>query len=437
MQATGGFERRRPIKGYMKKSFAPSGKVLNTPDAEREARFFELFDSFIDLERNTGRKYSDDEYSLRGIRFLAELSGHPEKQQRILHIAGTKGKGSTAIFLSSLLRSAGRHCGAFTSPHLLTVRERFLLDSRPVSYDLLFSEADKLLEDVKASDLNPTFFELMTILALRLFRRDSCDFTILETGIGGRRDCTNFVDHPECVIITSISRDHMALLGDSIREIAYQKAGIIKRGVPVVCAPQPFPEAFEVIQHTAACMDCPFTAVQDVAIDARDWGLANAPDFLKENFATALAACQTLDIEPDARKLELVWPPGRFEQISDSPLVVIDGAHNANSAARLREAVQVRWPDRKFTVVLGVAEGKDSLDILREMAAMGGEIILTNPRPPKKSDLERLVVCAEAEGIACQIIPEIRHHNDLPAERPLLFTGSFFTATIGRELFGC
>lgn len=404
---------------------------------ELEERFFALFDPFIDLERNTGRKYTDSEYSLDGIRELADLTGHPENKQRIIHIAGTKGKGSTAAFLAALLQSAGYSSGAFASPHLSTVRERFLLNGKPVGYDLLLGEAQKLLRLVTEHGLNPTFFELMTILALMICQKVACQWTILETGIGGRLDCTNFIADPACVIITPISRDHTALLGESIREIAREKAGIIKPETPVICAPQPYPEAVDVLRRTADNASCRFIHVEAKPQNLRPWGLRDVPLFMQENFRTALTACKTLHITPSARNFQPVWPRGRCEKICDSPLVVIDAAHNADSARRLREAITAQWPDMRFTVILGVVKGKDTQGIVKELGdILRGRLVLTNPRPPKASGLDELTLAVTAAGFEYQVCPDIHSRADLPPANAYLFVGSFFTATIGDELFG-
>ena len=410
---------------------------MNKNRPELEKRFFALFDPFIDLERNTGRKYTDSEYSLDGIHELADVTGHPENKQRIIHIAGTKGKGSTATFLAALLQSAGYSSGAFTSPHLSTVRERFLLNGKPVSYDFLLDEAQKLLRVVTEHGLNPTFFELMTILALMMFQEVECQWTILETGIGGRLDCTNFIDDPACVIITPISLDHTALLGESIGEIAREKAGIIKPRAPVICASQPYSEAEAVLRRTADNAGCRFIPVEATPQNLSPWGLRDVPLFMQENFQVALTACMTLDIAPSARNFQPVWPRGRCEKICDLPLVVIDVAHNADSARRLRGAITAQWPDERFTVILGVVKGKDTKGIVTELGDILREsLVLTNPRPPKASGLDELSQAVAAAGFEYQVCPEIHSRADLPPADAYLFAGSFFTARIGDELFG-
>lgn len=401
-----------------------------------EAAFFDMFAAYLDLEQSTGRKYGHGEYTLSRMHALAALAGHPEQRfaGRLIHVAGTKGKGATCLYTSALLLAAGVRVGTFMSPHLATVRERFRLDTRLISYEQLLPAARRFEGKVRAGGLGPTFFELMTVLGLQIFADAGCDWVVLETGIGGLLDSTNYVPQPACCVITSVSYDHTQLLGDTIAAIAGQKAGIIKPGVPVVCARQPYPAAGQVIRRVADEKAAPFHSAPDVT-ELRDWGMGTLPAFLAEDFAAALAACRIVGLEPSA---EAYQPPelrARCELIRRSPLVIIDAAHNADSAQRLAEAVEQLYHGADFVIVLGVVAGKDTTGIFEQLRRIGNDFVLTNPRSAKGSELDTLIALAKRHASTYTVVPEIVCTADLPGDRNLLFTGSFFTALIGEDLF--
>lgn len=404
-------------------------------DPLREAEFFALFRDYYDLERNTGRHYGQGEYTLERMDALARLAGHPEQRLRLVHVAGTKGKGSTCYFAAALLHAAGIRCGTYTSPHLRTVRERFQIDGQWVDYDLLLREGQDFRDTLRSSGMQPTLFEIMTVLALRIFARQECTWAVVETGIGGLLDATNYF-LPEACAITAVSLDHTQLLGSTIAEIAAQKAGIIKPGVPVVCGRQPYSEAERIIRDTAARLRAPvFTPVANAALDA--WPVAALPDFLRENFCSALRIAETLGLSPLPAVFHLPSLPARFECLRRVPPLVIDAAHNADSAARLAASLAQAWPGTAFTTVLGITAGKDVEGIFRALVPVTGEFILTHPRTRDKgSELPHLQDLALAAGVRYRVIEEISDARQLPGDAALLFTGSFFTALIGDALFG-
>jgi dihydrofolate synthase/folylpolyglutamate synthase len=404
-------------------------------DPRSEQEFFAIFQDYFNLETNTARRYTSGEYSLERMQPIAAAAGHPERELRIVHIAGTKGKGSTTHFVAALLASAGRSCGTFTSPHLVTVRERFQVNNRLLPYDEIIKAARKLEARLRQQQLEPSLFEIMTVLALRIFAEHQCEFAVLETGIGGTLDSTNYIPDPVCCAITSVSLDHTQLLGESVEEIASQKAGIIKAGVPVIIARQPFSQAERVLKEAAASRQAPVLQPAGEA-ELASWPVQHLPAFLQDNFRTALAICQRLALKPDPAKFEMPALRGRCECLRKDPLVIIDSAHNADSADKLVDSLILRYPQTRFTVVLGVVRGKDTAGIMKALARLQADFILTNPCVPHKgSELDTLVKLADSLGCRYLVIPEIGSLRQLPETTPLLFTGSFFTALIGARLF--
>ncbi|MBT3378659.1 MAG: hypothetical protein HN742_33270 [Lentisphaerae bacterium] len=401
---------------------------------EQEDAFFAIFRDYYNSERAPVQTHHTIPYSLERMGPLFELAGRPEQTLRVVHVAGTKGKGSTCHFVSALLNAADRRNGVFASPHLATVRERFQLDGRLIPYDVLLEHAATWEQLVRQAGLTPSLFEIMTVLALRIFAAEGCEFAVMETGIGGRLDATNYVPRPECCVITAVSFDHTDLLGDTIAEIAAEKAGIIKTGVPVVCGRQPFPEARAVIEATAKTRRT--SLVESCGNDElASWPVRDLPTFLTWNFAAALAACKVVGVTPDPRRFYLPQLRARFETISQDPLVILDAAHNSDSAVILADTLRQYFPTTLFTIVLGVVQGKDARGILTALASLEMPFVLTSPRSPRPSALDELVSAAAGLGVDYSICPEIGSPADLPQDSPLLFTGSFFTAVIGETLF--
>lgn len=404
-------------------------------DEAREAAFFELFREYYDLEKNVQQQHNPENYTLDRMLPLAEAAGHPERKLKFIHVAGTKGKGSTSYYLAALLNAAGKHCGCFTSPHLDTLRERFQIDGQLASYDDLTATALRLLPEVRRRGLTPSLFELFTVLAMQLFADSGAEYVVLETGIGGTLDATNFIPNKCAAVITPVSFDHIALLGHRIEEIAAQKAGIILAGAPAIISKQPYPAAEAVLTKRAHALNAPVIRPDaDDESAAQQWLPATTPDFLKDNFAAAFSTLRAIGIEP---RREAFTPPvlrARFELRRSDPPVVIDAAHNGDSARRLAEAVISRWPGRHFAVVLGVVPGKDISSIIEGLKPLDAEYILTDPDTPRGSALNELQRAAAAAGLKIRaVIPKLTR-SDLPAEMPLLFTGSFFTALIAEKL---
>ncbi|MCU0789293.1 MAG: bifunctional folylpolyglutamate synthase/dihydrofolate synthase, partial [Verrucomicrobia bacterium] len=300
---------------------------------------------------------------LENTRRLAAEAGHPQERLRFIHIAGTNGKGSVAAMLESIYRAAGLRVGLYTSPHLVSFRERIQVNRQMISEaDVvrlagelrMLSPANSLANPQSAirsphsHDACPTFFEFVTVMALRYFAEQKCDLVIWETGLGGRLDATNIVT-PLASVITNIEPDHQRWLGHDLRSIAAEKAGIIKPGVPVITATSE-PEAFAVIQDTARAQGSPLTLVtpshgthpplDQIRLPLLGW-------HQRINAATALAAVQVLQPRLPVSEsavligLETVQWAGRLQLLArGAGRVLLDGAHNASGATTLRAAMQ-------------------------------------------------------------------------------------------------
>ncbi len=405
-------------------------------DPDKEKLLLSLFQPFIDLEKRPAGSYNRQEYNLERMRPLAQAVGQPETGLSVFHIAGTKGKGSTALYLASLLTQAGYRTGAFTSPHLLSLRERFLVNCRPLSYELITEKALNIIGEIHRRGLEANFFEIMTVLALRLFADSECDCAVIETGIGGSLDATNYLDSPVCSVITAISFDHTELLGSTIREITAQKAGIIKPYVPVVAAPQPYPEeSLPVIERTARQNNAPLFYTQYDAAEELS-NIQQLPPVQRENLRTALTAARVAGLQIPSPFKAPEFLPGRCQVLRRRPVVIIDGAHNRDSASRLAESLEFLFPGIRLTAILGTVQGKDHRGILEALMRLSiKRFILTNPRPGKKSGLEELAETASGMGIKFDRVENLRTREQLPSDSGLLFTGSFLTAVIGAEMF--
>jgi len=405
-------------------------------DKQCENAFFSLFQPYFDAEKDAAKQHDPANYSLARMEPLLALAGHPELRLRVVHVAGTKGKGSTCHFIANLLISAGRRVGLFTSPHLVTVRERFEIDGALLSYERLTAFGREFEGKVAAAGLEPSLFELFTVMAMALFVDEGVEYAVMETGIGGRLDATNVVSTPCCTVITPVSYDHMALLGNTIEAIAGEKAGIIKAGVPVVMGKQPYAAAAAVIRARAVALGCEVISPRALSSDERALLPTPCAPFLLDNFALALTALDCLGVVSSPTAFRLPELRARCEKISDEPLVLLDAAHNADSMEKLCAALLALYPGVHWTVVLGVVKGKDSKGMVQALRTLPAEYILTNPHTGKGSGLDELIGEAAQAGLTVRaVIRDLQSAAELPKDRPLLFTGSFFTALIGEQLF--
>ena len=375
--------------------------------------------SFVDYE-TAHQPRSPVNYDLRRVAELLVRLGDPHLKARTVHIAGTKGKGSTAAMIASALTAAGFKTGLFTSPHLIDLRERIRVNGGLIPRAGLMRLTARLKPEVEAVNSKAAYgrlttFELLTALGFLYFAENRTDFQVVEVGLGGRLDATNVV-RPEVCVITSISLDHTDVLGDTLTEIAAEKAGIIKQGVPVVSALQP-PEARGVIEAACRAKNCELTLVgrdvtyrelsvqpdsQSIEVKGRLGSYAlELPllgPFQQANAAAAIGALEVLRENGHAisqqdivKGIGVVRWPGRFQAVRRNPLVVVDGAHNPASASELARAVGVYAGDKKPKVlVIGSSSDKDYKGMAAVLAPLFDAVIATSSRHPRALEAEAM-----------------------------------------------
>ncbi len=332
---------------------------------------------------------------LENVSRLMDAMELPRKGQKFIHVAGTNGKGSVCAFLHSLLHAAGVNAGLFTSPHLVHFHERVRDAERQISSLELVHGLDALKKLSDEMDPKPTFFELTFALAMDWYRKRALDWVVLETGLGGRLDATNVVT-PVVSVITSIGLDHQEQLGGTLKEIAAEKAGIIKPGVPVVTVNQPT-EAMKVISETARERGSRLTIV---TTPLRGYRIGLYGQHQLWNASLAVAAFKAAGFQATDRVLregvqEVQWP-ARFQRFEEERLI-IDGAHNPPGAETLVRTWQQAYPGEKAVVVFGSATGKDTQGLLRALQPITEHWHFTHFNSPRavseqklKADLDSL-----------------------------------------------
>ena len=387
---------------------------------------FQRFGSILGLER---------------MNSLLKLLGNPQDELKIIHVAGTNGKGSTCRYIYSVLQAAGYKTGLYTSPFLEVFNERIELDGRYITDEDLAAYTDRVLDCaekmVARGEHSPTEFEVVTAIAFLYFKEKGCDYAVMEVGLGGRGDSTNVCRSPLISVITSISYDHTDRLGNTLAEIAAEKAGIIKEGCPVVTSAEA-DEALKVIEDKASELGCMYFETRHIPYTVKAQGLAGSTfdvniqgvsfDNLEismpgehqiKNAICALSALNILEergnvnLHRDAvyRGLKAARQTGRFEVMSakyEKPIVIIDGAHNPDGAAALRRAVNEYLPGKKILMVTGMLADKDTESILREFTSITDTFIATEPDNPRKLDAESLKTEIQALGASCESIHDCR-----------------------------
>jgi len=381
---------------------------------------------------------------------LADLAGQPQKQLRFIHVAGTNGKGSTCAMLESIYRHAGWRTGLFTSPHLVTFGERIQVNRQVIPETeiiRLVQQMQPLLACFSAEE-HPTFFEVVTVMALRYFVEQKCELVIWETGLGGRLDATNIVS-PLASVITNIDFDHQKWLGDTLGAIAAEKAGIIKPRTPVITGAEA-PEALTVIRDVARRLDAPLAEVTAAAAEQPPLAGLSLPlpgAHQRVNAAVAAAVVKALhpvlSVEPETLRkgLAQVHWAGRL-QLAPLPggrTLLLDGAHNIGGAEMLRRTLKAEFSDRPITLVLGILADKDWSEICRVLAPLAHRIHLV-PAPSERTASPHGLSgpCREANPTA-----EITEHASLAealrsvaAEPFVVISGSLYLVGEAMELLG-
>jgi folylpolyglutamate synthase/dihydrofolate synthase len=344
---------------------------------------------------------------LERIRKLLGLLGSPQDGLKFVHVAGTNGKGSTCALIASVLQKSGYRTGLFISPYVTDFCERMQIDGEMIPHTELAELVEKtmpVVERMAANGEEITEFEFITAIAVQWFARRRCDVVVLEVGLGGRLDATNVIQKPLVSVITSISLDHTAILGDTVDKIAYEKCGIIKEGGATVCYPDQPPEALEVIRSTAAERHNRFflasmDSVKQLSGDLNGTmleyrGMSVRLPFLGDhqvkNAVTALAALEAVKEEgfsiPDsgiAAGFSSAAFPARLEVLSLDPTLILDGAHNPGGTAALAAAVRTYLGGRKVVAVMGMLADKDVDSALRNLAWLFSNVVTLTPPNPR------------------------------------------------------
>jgi dihydrofolate synthase/folylpolyglutamate synthase len=418
--------------------------------------------SRTDYEKQTRLRYNVTTFSLERMERLLSLVGNPHKKLATAHIAGTKGKGSTATMLARMLEANSYTVGLYTSPHVVDLHERIAINGKNITDSELLGLINRIYAPVeKMAKDNPTFFEIFTAMAFMYFVDKKVDIAVIETGLGGRLDSTNVIE-PTVVGITSISIDHQNLLGSTIDSIAREKAGVIKKGVPVVSVPQDpaamkelkkaataakapfmvtgkdidfsyrFESSREHGPHTRICLTTPTSKFEHLKVplpgehQAINCGLAIAMlDMLK-------AGGYKIDDNKAAEGLKNIQMPGRMEIISHDPRILIDAAHNAASIKALIAAIGQHIPYDSMIVIFGCGQDKDIRGMLEQLQYGADKMIFTRSNSPKAvypQDLADMYteICGKMCQTAMSLSEALRIASSAISKEDLIcITGSFY-----------
>ncbi|HZJ57560.1 MAG TPA: folylpolyglutamate synthase/dihydrofolate synthase family protein [Clostridia bacterium] len=404
---------------------------------------------------------------LENIKDLLGRLGDPQRQFKIIHVAGTNGKGSVTSMITNILHETGYKVGMFISPYLENFTERIQVNLEEIPRNDLATATqrvrEKVGEMVASGSNHPTEFEIVTAIGFLYFARQNIDIAVVEVGLGGRFDATNIIDEPLLSVITSIGFDHVAILGSTLGEIAFEKAGIIKPGRPVVSYPQ-LEEASTVIDKAARDRNAPYYEVDGHQIDVKKATLhENVFDFrygdelYKDlrlnligehqllNAATALTAIEVvkgLGLQVSKRAVseglsKTRWP-GRLEKINDNPIIIIDGAHNVAGADALAHTIGTYFAHEDITLILGVLGDKEVDAIINRVCPLADTVITTRPDNPRAMDPEELgqkaLIYNDKVIVEPDIIGAIQKGMDIATKQGLiLICGSLYLVGTARK----
>lgn len=403
-----------------------------------------------------GNEIKTSKLGLERITTVLEALGNPERAYRVVHVAGTNGKGSTCAMIASALRAAGHRVGLYTSPHLVEPTERIRVDGAeitPRQFAEVFEQIRHIstqLLDSGVIDMHPTYFETVTAMAFESFRSERIDWAVIEVGLGGRLDATNVV-RPELCVITPVDFDHEAWLGSDLPSIAGEKAGIIKPGVPVVVSAQR-EEAMTVIRARAASLgsslvEASATKPEDPRLRAfgcsfRSSGTLVECPFAGEhqvtNTVTALAALRQLGVNESAigQGIRTATWPGRLERVAAKPDIILDGAHNPAGVRALAAYIRRFFSDRKVWLIYGTMRDKSVEEIGDLLAPVASEVILTAPDSPRALRPDALAPLFDHPSV--RVAPDLRAALEIARaaapEDAIFVTGSLFLVGEARAL---
>ena len=386
--------------------------------------------SFVDYSLKHSSELAKADFNLDRMFALMQSLGNPQNTYPIIHVAGTKGKGSTSALCASSLKVAGYKVGLYTSPHLLEYTERIQINGESISHAQLIELVEEIKPYVAKIEMLTTF-EITTALAFLAFGKYGVNAAVFEVGLGGRLDATNIVT-PQVSVITSLSYDHTAVLGNTLTLIAGEKAGIIKNGVPVISSPQK-DEALAVLERVVALKNSRFTLVgRDVKFELIESSLdgqrfnfptfqsSNLPTFnipllgshQVENAATAYAALKASGIpitdEQIQKGFSQVQWRARFEIARRDPPVIFDSAHNQDSFAKLSETLQTYFPDKMVYLIFGASEDKNIPGMFAEMKSRIKKIIITRADHPRALEVEKIQQLAEQAGAESETLTPVK-----------------------------
>ncbi len=393
---------------------------------------------------------------LERIDYITKELGYPQDKFNTIHIGGTNGKGSTCRFINSILREAGYSVGLYTSPHLIHIRERFLVDGKPIADDSLYNILRKILEITKKMNDKPTFFEITTAAAFEYFMKKGIDLGVIEVGLGGRYDATNVIQ-PKISIITDISLDHTDILGNNIQSIAIEKAGIIKNNIPVVTSAKG--KALDVVKKIAKEKKSKI-----IIVDKKSWKRVDKSDYeqrfiihgeLKdyyvgthllgkyqgENISLAVFAIENLQmngfyISEDSieKGIEKTNNPGRFEIISKKPYIVLDGAHNPSAMNALVKTILEDFKYDNLIFILGILKDKDVKSIVKIVSRDASVIIATKSNNERACNENKIAEYSKRFNPRCKVVikTSIREaveyaKNITKSDDLICITGSLYT----------
>ncbi len=392
---------------------------------------------------------------LDSMRQLMAHFDHPENKLKTVHIAGTNGKGSTAKMVASVLQAAGYKVGLFTSPSLVDFNERIQINGTYVSDEMLMRQVNRIKENLAPGEYY-TEFEIFTGLAWLIFEESQVDFVVLEVGLGGRLDATNIVAKPLLTVITKIALDHQKILGSTISEIAGEKAGIIKEGIPLILYPQVEKQATATILARAKEKHAPVIQVQPTDIQLEDkqgsdiqgfyykrhyyqipllapYQVNNAVVALETIFSLKKEGVSISDQAITSGMGQVAWP-ARFEKISHQPDIIVDGSHNLDGILTLKEAILTYYPQSKIgkrVAIIGMLADKDVAAVVAEIAPIFTKVITVTPHSNRALDAKILAEFIKKTGVSVQVADDDQMALALASEElaendVLCIFGSFY-----------